>query len=176
MPSVVPHRVPPRCCSSGEDGISKQVLPVELSARLLEDIPSRVSPAEEKSYLRQSRGLDEVQSIALSALELALETPGPQQSLNIANAHTKIGKCARFSWDWPTALQHLGKAIDLLTQILAAGRMPLENQISAKRELADARFLRGEVQMARFRQTRSTLDHDNAAVLSNNMDARKSDV
>jgi len=140
----------------------KQIAPGEQPACLFEDIPSRVTPAEEGAYLRQSRGLDEVRGIAFSALDLASETPGPQQSFNIANAHNKIGKCARFSREWTTALHHLGEAINSFTQMSKRADMPNEKRSQIKRELADAHFLRGEVHMARYRQTASTPDRNAA--------------
>lgn len=132
------------------------------SVWLLEDIPSRVTLAEEATHLRQSRGLDEVRGIAFSALDLALETPGPQQNFNVANAHTKIGKCARFSRDWDAALTHLGKAIEMLTESAKGRDVTADDLRRIQQELADAHFLRGEVHMARFRQTAATADRQNA--------------
>jgi len=138
----------------------KQTVPDGHSSWLLEDIPSSVTPDEEEEYLRQSRGLDEVRGIALSALDLARETPGPQQTFNIANAHNKIGKCARFSRDWKTALEHLGAAVEQFTQ-MTNGITP-ESRRKVQQELADSHFLRGEVHMACYRQTASISDRDHA--------------
>jgi len=140
----------------------KKATPDEQSTWLLEDIPSRVTPEEEKAYLRQSRGLDEVRGIAFSALDLAEQTSGPQQEFNIANAHNKIGKCARFSQDWQTALDHLGKAVEMFRQMSNGVNLPPGQLRQIQTELADAHFLRGEVHMARFRQTASISDCDNA--------------
>ncbi len=140
----------------------KNNVPVGQSFQLIEDIPSCVTPAEEMAYLRQSRGLDEVRGIVSSALDLAFMTPGPQQTFNIANAHTKIGKCARFSRDWDAALEHLGKAIEMLSQMTNGIIAPPIDLRQIHMELADAYFLRGEVYMARYRQTASNFDHDNA--------------
>jgi hypothetical protein len=141
----------------------KQTVQGEPSAWLLEDIPSAVTPAEDEAYLRQARGLDEVRGIAFSALDLALQTPGPRQTFNIANAHNKIGKCARFSRDWETALDHLDKAIAMLSPMCEDGNSLPEHLRQAQQELADAYFLRGEVQMARYRQTAADSARESAA-------------
>jgi hypothetical protein len=141
----------------------KQTVPGEHSDWLLEDIPLRVTPAEDEAHLRQSRGLDEVRGIAFSALDLALQTAGPQQAFNIANAHNKVGKCARFSREWETALDHLGQAIESFSQMSKNVNIPPGNLRQIQEELADAHFLRGEVHMARYRQTAEISDRDNAA-------------
>lgn len=129
---------------------------------LIEDLPSRVTPAEEMAYLRQSRGLDEVRGIAFSALDLAAQTPGPQQEFNVANAHNKIGKWARFTRDWDAALIHLGKGIEILTPMGKGGGPLVNERQRIQQELADAHFLRGEVFMARFRQTALPTDRERA--------------
>ena len=132
-------------------------------SELLEDIPSKVSPEEEEAYLRQSRGLDEVRGIGFSALDLAKNTKGPNQEFNIANAHVKIGKCARFSRDWESALHHLGKGIEMLSHMVQIGHQNAEELSTDRLELTIAHFLRGEVYMARYRQTRSESDRHSAA-------------
>jgi hypothetical protein len=132
------------------------------SAWLLEDIPSRIKLTEEEAYLRQSRGLDEVRGIAFSALDLAQQTPGPRQVFNIANAHNKIGKCARFSHEWEIALTHLGEAVEMFKRMSMDFNIPPEHRRQIQMELAHAQFLRGEVYMARYRQNASISDRDKA--------------
>lgn len=130
---------------------TKQSDPESCSGCLLEDVPSRLTPAEEKAYLRGARGLDEVRGIAKGALDLARETPGDNQAYNVANAHTKLGKCARFAQDYEAALDHLAQSIESLRG-LASGALGASNVLDVKRELADAYFIRGDVHMARFRE------------------------
>jgi hypothetical protein len=140
----------------------KQAIGSDISVSLLEDIPLKVSIQEDSNYIKQSRGLDEVMGISLSALDLAIQTSGHQQSFNIANAHNKVGKCARFSREWDVALDHLTKAIEMLNLISNDVIMQPINLEQIQGELADAYFLRGEVFMARFRKTKLFSDCDNA--------------
>lgn len=131
-------------------------------ACLIEDIPSRVTQEEEESYLRHARGFDEVRGISFSALDLARQTQVPKQAFNIANAHNKIGKCARFSHDWEAAFHHLGEAIEMFRQMSAGSDVPTEDFQQIQQELADAYFLRGEAHMVCYRQTDSAAQRESA--------------
>ncbi len=129
----------------------------EIAGRHLEDVPSIVPATAEKQYLQESRGLEEFESIAISALEMAEETPGDQQAFNIANSYTKLGKVARCRQDWDTAVSNLNEAIRRLDCIITATPTPFV--VAARHELADACFLLGEVHMARYRR------NNNGAIL-----------
>ena len=135
-----------------------------MAGRLLEDLQSAVSPADEERYLRNSRGLDEVKNISISALELAERTPGSQQTFNIANAHNKIGKCARFSKDWKNAITHLAKAIEILTRMKNDRHISSDQMGKICKELADAHFLLGEVYMGRYRTSMLPSDSGKAEI------------
>lgn len=140
----------------------KQNVQGDISDWLLEDIPLKVSNEEDENYIIQSRGLDEVRGISFSALDLAKQTPSPLQLFNIANAHHKIGKCARYSREWDDALHYLTKAIELFIQMSDGVLIHQLNEKEIQDELTNAFFHRGEVYMALFRKTGSQSDRESA--------------
>lgn len=140
----------------------KQIVKGDISTYLLEDIPLKVSIEEDENYISQSRGLDEVRGISHSALDLAKQTPGPMQLFNIANAHHKIGKCARYSREWDDALHNLTKAIEMFIQMSDGVIINNKNEKQIQDELTNAFFHRGEVHMALFRKTTLKSNRDNA--------------
>jgi tetratricopeptide (TPR) repeat protein len=140
----------------------KQNVQGDISAWLLEDIPLKVSIEEDENYIKRSRGLDEVRGVSTSALQLAIQSSDPLQLFNIANAHHKIGKCARYSREWDDALKHLTKAIEMFSQMSDGVIIDHLNEKQIQDELTNAFFHRGEVYMALFRETESQSDRENA--------------
>jgi tetratricopeptide (TPR) repeat protein len=119
----------------------------QFSNKLIEDIPTIISEEYEYEWLQNSRELDEIENIFITALELAKDTLGENQEFNIANSYVKLGKLARFRRDWDSAINNLNEAINRLKKIRIRS-----HEVSVLKELADAYFILGEVYMAIHRQ------------------------
>lgn len=119
----------------------------EAVQNLLEDIPAVVSAEAEREFLRQSRGLDEGESIAISFLEMAQEMRYGFLKPHKAYGHSMVGQAARFRQDWGASLNHLGRAIEEFSSI------DIENtgDSNSLSQLARTHFVLGEVHMARYR-------------------------
>jgi tetratricopeptide (TPR) repeat protein len=138
--------------------VCKGIDPDDAADDLLEDIPSHVARAEEIRFLRESRAFEEVEILLRSALEEVEHKDGATQAYNTANSYNKLGVLARLRCDWPEAERLIMKAITKLDALRENGC----HDPQVLQELATAHYNLGEVWMARYRETGTEADRQQA--------------
>jgi tetratricopeptide (TPR) repeat protein len=128
--------------------------------RLFEDIPSAVSRADEKEYLRSSGALEEVELILRSCLEDQERSAGHFRDFNIAVARNSLGTVERLRCNWERAIEWISDAIERLNRMLSATAHADRAMIES--ELATAHFNLGETYMARYRDEKNFQDRSSA--------------
>jgi tetratricopeptide (TPR) repeat protein len=131
--------------------VCKGVSPGQIRGKLLEDIPSRVTPEEENKFLLQSRAYEEIGILLTGALEDVKRYTGKNVDYNTANCLNNLGKLARQQHRWGDAYLYLQEAIAILE------RCPEDAG-----ELATSYYLLGETRMANYRLTSDGTHKDQA--------------
>ena len=126
--------------------------------RLMEDVPSRVTRAEERKFLRESRALEEVEVLLKSVREFVEQNRDENSAFNIANSINSLGRLARVCGGWDDAIRHIEEAIGHLMPLTRTA-----HAAEARMELATAHFNLGEVYMARYREGGDPEDRGKAA-------------
>jgi tetratricopeptide (TPR) repeat protein len=129
------------------------------SGQLFEDMPSRVSRAEELRHVREDRTLEEIEILLTSGLEVVEET-GEAAEFNKANLYNERGLLARLRCEWNQAVKEIETAIRLFEPITRTHDVDLAAM--ASREIGTAYYNLGDVYLARFRETRNLTDRDRA--------------
>lgn len=126
---------------------------------MIEDLPSKVSPENEDSFLRNHQtpklAIEEfkraIQIEEEAAASSTIETEKTQRKYNIANARLKLGKVHRAIHDWSAAELELQTSIKELSDLSV-------HAANAARELGTAYLTLGEVYSLRYRQTGNPTD------------------
>jgi hypothetical protein len=124
---------------------------------LLEDLPPEAQRGAELCMLRTSRGLDEVRTLLIGALEWVAQNPDPASAFNAASAHNKFGRLARLEGKWDEAIRECSDAAAQFERLTGD-----PDRLSVLGELSVAHFTLGEVYMARYREARHAADRDKA--------------
>jgi hypothetical protein len=128
--------------------------------KFVEALPSLVSAEVERRYLREARGFELYEAIARGALDDAKRADAStEREFDLAEAWSRLGKVARYRRDWKRGIECLDSAIWRLEKLAGESRSHSE---VARQELADARFLLGEIYMARFLGSRDANDRADA--------------
>lgn len=121
----------------------------EASLHLLEDMPSVGRPEDELEFLRNNRGVEEVEILLRGAIKASEESDDPHRHFNIANAYNSLGIIARFTREWQKAIRLIEEAMRRLEPLTS----DTDDGQAAIQELGTAHFTLGDIYMARFRET-----------------------
>jgi hypothetical protein len=126
----------------------KGIDPLRIGNLLLEDIPSRVSRADEIRFFQTSRSLEEVEILLLSALEEVENWTGEIKKFNTANLLSKLGIVERLRTEWKSGEKYLQNAMSILSSLLDTSF----DRKSAMIELSSVYFHLGDIALARYRE------------------------
>lgn len=123
---------------------------------LIEDLPSTVSPEEERLFFQNNQDLKLAEAYFKQAIAMEEQTPSKHHTYNIATGYNQLGAHYRFVRDWENATQYLNISLPLFDEL--RGSNPDNPNILG--EMATTYYHLGQVYMMRYRESNDQDDRD----------------